>query len=99
MDKAGNIKQSGDNYAVLKQLLEIGGIDIQSAPFLDNPPVPSNIPITFDRFKAMMLGPAIGDSLGNTSEGMLPGARRERFWEIRDYLPSTFSVKFTWDIK
>ena len=36
----------------------------------------------------MMLGLAIGDSLGNTSEGMSPSARRATHGEIRDYLPN-----------
>jgi ADP-ribosyl-[dinitrogen reductase] hydrolase len=36
----------------------------------------------------MLLGLAIGDSLGNSSEGLLPAQRRERWGEVRDYLPS-----------
>lgn len=39
-----------------------------------------------DRFRGMMLGLAIGDSLGNTTEGLLPCHRRELCGEIRDYL-------------
>ncbi|MGB5179646.1 MAG: ADP-ribosylglycohydrolase family protein, partial [Gammaproteobacteria bacterium] len=38
--------------------------------------------------RGMMLGLAIGDSLGNTSEGMSPSARRAAHGEIRDYLPN-----------
>ena len=36
----------------------------------------------------MLLGLAIGDALGNTSEGMLPERRRATFGEVRDYLPN-----------
>ena len=36
----------------------------------------------------MMLGLAIGDALGNTSEGQVPSVRRGRYGEIRDYLPN-----------
>jgi ADP-ribosylglycohydrolase len=36
----------------------------------------------------MMLGLAIGDSLGNTSEGRNPGERAASFGEIRDYRPN-----------
>ena len=36
----------------------------------------------------MMLGLAIGDALGNTTEGQLPATRRQRHGEIRDYLPN-----------
>lgn len=42
----------------------------------------------FDRVEGMLLGVAIGDSLGNTTEGMLPSRRRQRHGEIRDYLES-----------
>lgn len=41
-----------------------------------------------DRIRGMMLGLAIGDALGNTSEGMTPGHRRHVHGEIRDYLPN-----------
>jgi ADP-ribosylglycohydrolase len=36
----------------------------------------------------MLLGLAVGDSLGNTSEGMRPEHRRRVHGEIRDYLPN-----------
>ncbi len=39
----------------------------------------------------MMLGLAIGDSLGKPTEGMLPHDRKHRFGEIRDYLPTSYA--------
>ena len=36
----------------------------------------------------MLLGLAIGDSLGNTTEGLLPDPRGEKYGTIRDYLPN-----------
>jgi ADP-ribosyl-[dinitrogen reductase] hydrolase len=39
----------------------------------------------------MMLGLAIGDALGNTSEGMNPAERRRHYGEIRDYLPNRYA--------
>lgn len=39
----------------------------------------------------MLLGIAVGDALGNTTEGMLPGQRRTRYGEVRDYLPNRHS--------
>jgi ADP-ribosylglycohydrolase len=36
----------------------------------------------------MLLGLAIGDALGNTSEGMMPVGRRRRYGEVREYLPN-----------
>lgn len=38
----------------------------------------------------MMLGLAIGDSLGRPTEGMFPENRRARLGEIKDYLPSSY---------
>jgi ADP-ribosylglycohydrolase len=51
---------------------------------------PPSLPINLDwrRVEGMMLGLAIGDSLGNTTEGLLPHERRELYGEIRDYLPN-----------
>lgn len=42
---------------------------------------------SFDRIEGMLLGLAIGDSLGRPTEGLMPQSRRLRFGEIRDYLP------------
>ncbi len=38
------------------------------------------------QLRGMLLGLAIGDSLGRSSEGRTPRSRRLRFGEIRDYL-------------
>lgn len=38
----------------------------------------------------MLLGLAIGDSLGNSSEGMPPAKRRQLYGEIRDYRPNPY---------
>ena len=46
------------------------------------PPGPSN-----DRLRGMLLGIAIGDALGNTTESLNPSQRRERHGEVTNYLP------------
>jgi len=46
---------------------------------------------TRDRVRGMLHGLAIGDSLGNTTEGLTPAERRRAYGEIRDYLPSRWS--------
>lgn len=53
------------------------------------PPRPGSelLPLLADRTRGMLLGVAIGDSLGNTSEGMTPAERRRLHGEIVDYLP------------
>lgn len=46
---------------------------------------------SLDRVRGMMLGLAIGDALGNTSEGMRPGHRRSLYGEIENYLPNHYA--------
>ncbi len=41
-----------------------------------------------DRVRGILMGLAIGDSLGNTTESMNPADRRRVHGEIRDYLPN-----------
>jgi ADP-ribosyl-[dinitrogen reductase] hydrolase len=48
---------------------------------------PPAVDAAADRVRGMLLGVAVGDSLGNTSEGMQPGERLREHGEIRDYLP------------
>lgn len=50
--------------------------------------------VAFDRVEGMLLGLAIGDALGNTSESRFPGTRRDaedREAEIRDYQPNRYA--------
>jgi ADP-ribosylglycohydrolase len=41
-----------------------------------------------ERVRGMLLGHAIGDALGNSSEGLNPSERHERFGRIETYLPN-----------
>lgn len=52
------------------------------------PPAPPQDAVTSDRLRGMILGLAVGDALGNTSEGQIPDDRRLGHGEIRDYLPN-----------
>ena len=55
---------------------------------LDSQPADLPGPSTWDRVEGMLLGLAIGDSLGNTSEAQTPQTRRAKYGEIRDYRPN-----------
>ena len=46
---------------------------------------------SWNRAEGMLLGLAIGDSLGNTSESLVPVERLARYGEIRDYLPNCYA--------
>jgi len=77
-----------NNRETFESMISSGTISLRRSTLFDS--VPRVLPADFDwdRIEGMMLGLAIGDSLGNTSEGMLPGDRRKEFGEVRDYLPN-----------
>jgi len=52
----------------------------------DTNPKPSSF--DFSRVEGMLLGTAIGDALGITTEGKLPSQRRQTHGELRDYIPN-----------
>jgi ADP-ribosylglycohydrolase len=58
-----------------------------SALFQSSPPALQG-PVTRDRMRGMLLGLAIGDALGNTTESLWPWLRRLCVGEIRSYLPN-----------
>jgi len=45
-------------------------------------------PVPADRVRGMLLGLAVGDALGNTSEGLTAEERAAQYGEVRDYLPN-----------
>ncbi len=79
------------NRETLDWLFGQGHIDLRRGAIFDS--VPGAMPEDFDfgRVEGMMLGLAIGDSLGNTTEGQLPAARAAAHGEIRDYLPNRYA--------
>ena len=80
-----------DNPKILHRLLLNGKIKVRHGSIFENPADPMPYDFDFKRFEGMMLGLAIGDALGNTTEGSLPKNRRERHGEIRDYLPNHYA--------
>jgi ADP-ribosyl-[dinitrogen reductase] hydrolase len=76
-----------DNGALLRQLLAEGVVDLRPGELLSTPPAPLPASFSWDRVEGMLLGVAIGDALGNTTEGMRPVDRRAQYGEVRDYLP------------
>jgi len=77
--------------AVLEGLLDRGEIEMNHADLLDQAPSAVDVAAARGRLRGMMLGLAIGDSLGNTSESMNPGARAAKYGAVRDYLPNRYA--------
>jgi ADP-ribosylglycohydrolase len=74
--------------ALFERLVAEGRLAIApSALFQSSPPARQG-PVTRDRVRGMLLGLAIGDALGNTTESLWPWLRRFCVGEIRSYLPN-----------
>jgi ADP-ribosyl-[dinitrogen reductase] hydrolase len=76
---------STSNTQLLKSLLDARRIEVDGPDMLAAVPF-SGVPIPEGRLRGMLLGLAIGDALGNTSESLIPAARFKRRGEITDYL-------------
>jgi ADP-ribosyl-[dinitrogen reductase] hydrolase len=73
----------------LTALMRDGRLQARAGAWLSSAPLGSCV--SWDRVEGMLLGLAIGDALGNTTEGMLPQQRWERLGEIRDYRSNRYA--------
>ena len=76
---------------ILTSLFETNQIDLRRGALFDRSPGPMPDSLNFGRIEGMMLGLAIGDALGATTEGQLPQKRRAAHGEIRHYLPNRYA--------
>ena len=83
----GTLAAVSTSLALAARVISEGYLPARSA-LLQGPASPVNGAVAPDRIRGMLLGLAIGDALGNTSEGMSPTERAARHGEIRDYLPN-----------
>ena len=72
--------------SVFDEMMTSGEMSIRNAPLLTVSPEP--ISASWDRVGGMWLGLAIGNVLGNTSEGLTPRDRKREHGEIRDFRPN-----------
>ncbi len=73
------------NRTQFEQLMEAGRLDLKRSSIFDSLPR-GGVPISCDKMRGMLIGLAIGDSLGNTSESLLPATRMKTRGEVRDYI-------------
>lgn len=76
-----------DNTGLLKDLITKDAIRICDSPIFSKTPKALLPDFSFDKVEGMLLGVAIGDALGATTEGKLPADRHLLFGEIRNYTP------------
>lgn len=72
----------------LETLFQNKTIECNRSSLFDNSVDAKPPDFDFGCVEGMLLGVAIGDALGVTTEGMRPSARREKYGEIRDYIPN-----------
>ena len=79
-----------DSRDTLNDLFATGLIDLQRGALFDAVPQ-VHAAAAWHRVEGMLLGLAIGDALGNTSESLRPGERQSYHGEVRDYLPNPYA--------
>ena len=75
---------------LLRDLLSAGRIRVGHGDIFRQVPAPLPDHFAFSRIEGMLLGLAVGDALGNSSEGFPPKFRRERYGEVRNYLLNSY---------
>ena len=79
---------SSPNEKIFHRLMAAGKIKIQHGRLFNAAFAPKPADFDFAKVEGMLLGIAIGDSLGVPTESLLPEERNRRYGEIRDYIPN-----------
>ena len=79
-----------NNAQKLKELFLRGAIELNRSALFDDAIDGKPSDFEFERIEGMLLGVAIGDALGVTSESMLPSQRMVSYGEIREYIPNRY---------
>jgi ADP-ribosylglycohydrolase len=75
------------NLEIMKKLFKDGAIKSNEPSFIYETRPKAKL-AGFSRIEGMLLGIAIGDALGNTTESMTPEQRKQELGLITDYLPN-----------
>ena len=79
------------NHELLKELLDRGLVNSRPGAIFETTPPTLGEEFDFGRIQGMLLGLAIGDSLGVTTESINHGKRHAQYGEITDYLPNRYA--------
>ena len=79
------------NQEILDWLFKQDLIALNKSSLFDLSVEPKDDDFDYDKVEGMILGLAIGDSLGNTSESMVPIDRKDTYGEVTDYLPNDYA--------
>lgn len=79
------------SHSLLEDLTGKQKIRVKPDSVLFQPAVPKLEDFDWGKVEGMLLGLAIGDALGITTEGKLPTVRKGRFGEVRNYLPNKYT--------
>lgn len=74
-------------------MLDESKIDVKRTDFFNKADSLNENRFDFEKIEGMLLGLAMGDALGITTEGMLPEKRKAVYGEIKDYLPNEYCDK------
>jgi len=80
-----------DNTDLLKDLLTQGKIRLHDSKVFYQYPLPLPQSFSFEKVEGMLLGLAVGDALGATTEGQKPAKRHNQYGELRGYVPGKLS--------
>jgi len=76
-----------DNNGIFKKLLDDGNLRLHESPLLHCAVEPLPAKFSFDKIEGMLLGVAIGDSLGAPTEGLESRDRQLKHGTVRHYIP------------
>ncbi len=82
-----------NNSELLDDLFRRRAVRVERGHLFDINTNPKTTGFDFDKIEGMLLGLAVGDSLGVTTEGMLPSERHDAYGVIRDYIPNRYVDK------
>ena len=93
MTHSQHLSSANKNVEIFNILMAEKQIRINRGRLFDTTVAPKPIDFDFAKVEGMLLGIAIGDSLGVPTESLLPAVRRARHGEIKHYIPNRHTTE------